>query len=129
GSILASATRREPQLVVVRGETGLGKSRLIEEAQRRLARGAFDVACYAASCPLNGASVPWSGLRAMLHVLCGTQEDDDAARILEVQPRLRALGLDDEQTAQMLGLLGARIKGAPDEARPILRTGFERMVE
>jgi eukaryotic-like serine/threonine-protein kinase len=129
GSILAAATRREPQLVVVRGETGLGKSRLIEEARRRLARGAFDVAFYAASCPLNGASVPWSGLRAMLHVLCGTQEDDDVARILEVQPRLRALGLDDEQTAQMLGLLGARIKGSPDEARSILRTGFERMVE
>ncbi len=129
GKILALSTRAVPQILVVRGETGLGKSRLIAEARRRLERGQFKLQFHAANCPLNGASVPWSGLRAMLHALCGTQEDDDPQRIREVRPRLRALGLRDEQAASVLNLLGARVKGADtSEQRAILRASFERMV-
>jgi serine/threonine protein kinase/tetratricopeptide (TPR) repeat protein len=128
GQILALATRRQPQLAVVKGETGLGKTRLLSEAKRRLERGQFNVAFYAASCPANGASVAWSGLRAMLHVLCGTQEDDDPQRILEVRPRLRALGLRDEQAGAVLTLLGAPQRTPDSEMRAFLRASFERMV-
>ena len=128
GQILASATRDKPQIVVVRGETGMGKSRLLAEARRRLELGHYAVAYYSASCPLNGASMPWSGLRAMLHVLCGTQPDDDPRRILEVAPRLRALGLRDDQSSAVLNLLGARIKGPDSDQRALLRASFERMV-
>jgi serine/threonine protein kinase/tetratricopeptide (TPR) repeat protein len=128
GRVLASATRRGPQVVVVRGETGLGKSRLLSEAKRRLTRGHYNLAFYSASCPLNGASVPWSGLRAMLHVLCGTQEDDAPERILEVHPRLRALGLRDNQASAMLGLLGAPTDTKESESRVVIRASFERMV-
>jgi len=129
GKILGTATRATPQLVVVRAETGLGKSRLIDEARRRLEHGKFNLAFYSASCPLNGGSIPWSGLRAMLHVLCGTQEDDDPERIVEVRPRLRALGLDHEQAASTLNLLGAREKGADTrEQRAVLRASFADMV-
>lgn len=128
GKILALATRNQPQLVVVQGETGLGKTRLLHEAKRRLERGHFKVAFYAASCPANGASTPWSGLRAMLHVLCGTQEDDDPKRILEVRPRLRALGLRDEHAGAVLTLLGAQQKTPESEMRALLRAAFDRMV-
>ncbi len=128
GRILALATRNQPQLVVVRGETGLGKTRLLHEAKRRLERGKFKVAFYAATCPANGATVPWSGMRAMLHVLCGTQEDDDAKRILEVRPRLRALGLRDEHAAAVLALLGAPQRTPESEMRALLRAAFDRMV-
>ncbi len=128
GGILAAATRHQAQLVAVRGETGLGKSRLLSEAKRRLERGRFNVAFYSASCPLNGASEPWSALRAMLHVLCGTQQDDDPDRILEVRPRLRALGLRNEQADAMLTLLGAPLKASAADTSSILRAGFERMV-
>jgi len=128
GSLLAAATRLEPQIVVVRGETGLGKTRLLAEAQRRLRHGDFNLALYTASCPLNGASVPWSALSAMLHVLCGTQEDDDPNRIREVRPRLRALGLNDEQSEAVLGLLGAPQTVLPRETRSLLRASLERMV-
>jgi tetratricopeptide (TPR) repeat protein len=128
GTLLAMATRGEPQLVVVQGETGIGKSRLLHEATRRLERGRFDVAFYACSCPLNGASEPWSGMRAMLHVLCGTQQDDDASRILEVRPRLRALGFGDEQADSVLSLLGAPVGLKAGELRSSLRASFERMV-
>jgi eukaryotic-like serine/threonine-protein kinase len=130
GSILASATRKGVQIVVVRGETGLGKSRLLTEAKRRLARGNHNVAFYAAACPLNGASIPFSGLRAMLHVLCGTQEDDDPDRIVEVRPRLRALGLSNDQAAAVLNLLGARVRRRSGSGqRAIVRGAFERMVQ
>lgn len=128
GAILAAATRSEPQLVVMRGETGLGKSRLLSESKRRLRRGEFNVAFYSASCPLNGATTPWSGLRAMLHVMCGTQEDDDPSRILEVRPRLRALGLDGAQAEAVLGILGVPHHIAAHELRSLLRSAFERMV-
>lgn len=128
GQVLARGTRREPQLVVIRGETGLGKTRLLHEAKRRLARGDFNVGFYQASCPLNGASQPWSGLRTMLHVLCGTQEDDDPERIVEVRPRLRALGLDGSATTRVLQLLGAPVRGHAEETRVTLRASFERMV-
>ncbi|RLB46919.1 MAG: hypothetical protein DRI90_26880, partial [Deltaproteobacteria bacterium] len=101
---------------------------LLVEARRRLDRGKFNVAFYNATCPLNGASVPWSGLKAMLHVLCGTQEDDDAQCILEVRPRLRALGLRDEQAGAVLALLGAPLATQESESRAVLRTSFARMV-
>jgi eukaryotic-like serine/threonine-protein kinase len=128
GSVLAIATRGEPQLVVLQGATGVGKTRLLGEAMRRLERGRFNVACYSASCPLNGTSEPWSGMRAMLHVLCGTQQDDDPRRILEVGPRLRALGLRDEQVGSVLSLLGAPVGLKAGELRSSLRASFERMV-
>ncbi|MCA9624459.1 MAG: AAA family ATPase, partial [Myxococcales bacterium] len=129
GAILASATRKGAQIVVVRGETGLGKSRLLTEAKRRLERGRFNVAFYSVSCPLNGASMPWSGMRAMLHVLCGTQDEDDSDRILEVRPRLRALGLNSEQAGSILKLLGARVgEQGESERRALMRSSFERMV-
>ena len=128
GGILASATRRAPQLVVLSGEPGIGKTRLLSEAKRRLERGNFNVAFYVASCPLHGADIPWSGLRAMLHVLCGTQEDDPPRRILEVRPRLRALALGDEQSAAVLSLLGAPAKAGEPDGGPLLRAAFEQMV-
>ncbi|MBW2527237.1 MAG: protein kinase [Deltaproteobacteria bacterium] len=128
GAILAATTRRTPQIVVITGETGIGKTRLLAETKRRLERGQFNVAFYSANCPLNGAQVPWSGLRAMLHVLCGTQEDDAPGRILEVRPRLRALGLSDGEAAAVLQLLGAPVQVTETDPRSLLRAAFGRMV-
>ena len=94
GDILADATRqaradrRHPGRA-----SGIGKTRLLAEMERRLSKGDYNVGFYVASCPHNGADVPWSGLTAMLQVLCGIQEGDDEERIREVLPRLRALGL------------------------------------
>ncbi|MBI4705577.1 MAG: protein kinase [Deltaproteobacteria bacterium] len=128
GALLAAATRQKPQTIVLSGPTGVGKTRLLVEARRRLRRGNFNVAFYAVSCPPGGAGMPWSGLRAMLHVLCGTQEDDDPERILEVGPRLRALGLQDEQAEAVLALLGAPLRTRAPQTQAVLAAGFERMV-
>jgi len=117
GGLLAIATRGEAQLVLLQGKTGVGKSRFLHEASRRLVRGQFKVAFHSCSCPLNGSSEPWSGLRELLHTLCGTEADDDAERLLAVRPRLRALGLDERESDAVLSLLGAPVKVSAADLR------------
>jgi len=129
GSILATATRGEPQLLFVQGKTGVGKSRFLFEAGRRLERGQFRVAFHSATCPPNGATEPWSALRELIHALCGTQPDDDVQRILDTRPRLRALGLDEQEADSILALVGAPMNVPAAEFRAGVRAGFERMVK
>ncbi|MGK3997833.1 serine/threonine-protein kinase [Sorangium sp. So ce1024] len=131
GDILAAATRKRAQIAVIQGERGIGKTRLLAEMERRLSKGDYNVGVYVASCPHNGADVPWSGLTAMLQVLCGIQEGDDEERIRAVLPRLRALGLREEESAAVLGQLGASLvqQRAPQGTSAILRAAFPRMVQ
>jgi hypothetical protein len=140
GDILAKRTRKRAQLCTVTGDKGIGKTRLLAEMERRLSKGNYNVGYYLASCPLDGERVPSSALTAMLQVLCGIQEGDDEQRILEVTPRLRALGLQDDETAAVLAQLGASARpepeqngdGVPAPARhpsAALRTAFARMVQ
>ncbi|WP_437609522.1 protein kinase [Sorangium sp. So ce834] len=131
GDILAAATRKRAQIAVIQGERGIGKTRLLAEMERRLSKGDYNVGVYVASCPHNGADVPWSGLTAMLQVLCGIQEGDDEERIRAVLPRLRALGLREDESAAVLGQLGAALVDprAPQGTTAILRAAFPRMVQ
>ncbi|KYF98826.1 hypothetical protein BE20_33625 [Sorangium cellulosum] len=131
GDILAAGTRKRAQIAVIQGERGIGKTRLLAEMERRLSKGDYNVGVYVASCPHNGADVPWSGLTAMLQVLCGIQEGDDEERIRAVLPRLRALGLREDESAAVLGQLGAALVDprAPQGTTAILRTAFPRMVQ
>ena len=132
GDILAAATRRRPQLVSIQGDKGIGKTRMVAEMERRLAKGNYNVGFYVSACPKNGADAPWSGLSAMLRVLCGIQEGDDEARILDVLPRLRALGLTSNESSAVLAQLGATLAdpGSKPEgdASAALRGAFARMV-
>ncbi len=134
GDILAAATRRRAQLVTIQGDKGIGKTRMVAEMERRLAKGNYNVGFYVAACPKNGAEVRWSGLGAMLRVLCGVQEGDDEGRILEVLPRLRALGLHSEESSAVLAQLGAAVSSTPahaprEDPSAGLRAAFSRMVQ
>jgi serine/threonine protein kinase/tetratricopeptide (TPR) repeat protein len=130
GDILAAATRRKVQLISVQGDKGVGKTRLLAEMERRLSKGNYNVGFYVAPCPRNGAEIPLSGLSSMLRVLCGIQEGDDEARILEVLPRLRALGLQSDESSAVLAELGASLsERPPQESSAALRAGFARMVQ
>ncbi len=139
GDILAAATRRKAQVAIVSGDKGIGKTRLIAEMERRIQKGNYNVGFYTATCPRAGGDVPWSGLTAMLHVLCGIQEGDDEAKIREVLPRLRALGLQDDESAAVLHQLGATVQGDQaarrSERSPTagatasLRSAFGRMAQ
>jgi eukaryotic-like serine/threonine-protein kinase len=132
GDILAAATKRRPQLVSIQGDKGIGKTRMVAEMERRLAKGNYNVGFYVSSCPKNGAEAQWSGLAAMLRVLCGIQEGDDEARILDVLPRLRALGLTSNESSAVLAQLGAALAEPGlklmEDASAALRGAFSRMV-
>ena len=129
GEVLAAATRRHLRLVTVRGEQGIGKTRFLYEVERRLQRGEYNVGLYLAACPPRGKEVPLAGLTAMLQVLCGVREGDPLERVLGVEPRLRALGLPDEERNAVLGQLGAARAGQAGPSVPPLRAAFARMVQ
>jgi eukaryotic-like serine/threonine-protein kinase len=129
GEVLAATTRRHLRLVTVRGEQGIGKTRFLYEVERRLQRGEYNVGMYLAVCPPRGKEVPLAGLTAMLQVLCGVREGDPIERVLNVEPRLRALGLPDEERNAVLGQLGATRAGQAGPSVPPLRAATARMVQ
>lgn len=133
GEILTAAMGRTPQIALVIGENGIGKTRLLTEMERRLSKGNYNVGFYMAACPRNGAGTPWSALTAMLLVLCGVQEGEDEERIrANVLPRLRALGLEDDTAAAVLTQLGVpspeKSKGSGGTGS-LLRSAFAQMLQ
>lgn len=129
GEVLAAAARRHLQILTLVGAQGVGKTRFLYEMNRRLRRGDFNVGFYLASCPPRAKSVPLAGLTSMLEVLCGVREGDPLERVLGVEPRLRALGLPDEERNAVLGQLGAKRSGQAGPNLPPLRAAFARMVQ
>jgi serine/threonine protein kinase/tetratricopeptide (TPR) repeat protein len=129
GEVLAVATRRNARVLTIRGDNGVGKTRLLHEVERRLRRGGYNVGFHIASCPPRGNEFPLSGIVAMLQVLCGINEGDSNERILSVQPRLRALGLRGEDVNAVLALLGASVAQSRGNANARLRQAFARMVQ
>jgi serine/threonine protein kinase/tetratricopeptide (TPR) repeat protein len=129
GEVLALATRRMARVMTIRGDHGIGKTRLLFEVERRLRKGGYNVGYYVAACPPRGNEFPLSGLVCMLHVLCGTTEGDTQDRILAVMPRLRALGVQGDEVRAVLTALGATVPHFTGNARALLRQAFTRMVQ
>jgi serine/threonine protein kinase/tetratricopeptide (TPR) repeat protein len=129
GEALATAARRNPRVVTIRGDNGVGKTRLLYEVGRRLRKGGYNVGFHLAVCPPRGNDFPLSGIVSMLQVLCGTSEGDANDRILSVQPRLRALGLRADEVNAVLAVLGASVPLVSGNAKARLRQAFTRMVQ
>lgn len=133
GEILTAAMARTPQVALVIGENGIGKTRLLSEMERRLSKGNYNVGFYMAACPRNGAGTPWSALTAMLLVLCGVQEGEDEERIrANVLPRLRALGLEDDTADAVLTQLGVpspEKNSSHGGTGSLLRSAFAQMLQ
>ena len=111
---LSSASRGGLRVVSLVGPHGIGKTRLLNAAIRRLSQAKLNVGAYVATCPPRGHDVPYSGVTAMLRALTGVRDGDALDGVLGVEPRLRALGLVDEETSALLGLLGAGPAAAPN---------------
>ena len=62
----------------------------------------------------------------MLRVLCGVEEGDSPELIEAVEPRLRALGLTDEERSAVISQLGGAASGAAGPTLPPLRAAFAR---
>jgi predicted ATPase len=128
GEVLASATRRTASVVTVRGDHGIGKTRLLLEVERRLRKGGYNVGWHLATCLPRGTELPLSGIQCMLQVLCGVAEGDPDVRIRQVVPRLRALGLHDDEVGAVLAALGASAGVSQANAKASLVNAFTRMV-
>jgi serine/threonine protein kinase/tetratricopeptide (TPR) repeat protein len=129
GEMLASSTRRVASVLTLRGDHGIGKTRLLLEVERRLRKGGYNVGWHAAACVPRGPELPLSGIQAMLLTLCGVAEGDSEPRIRQVIPRLRALGLQDDEVAAVLASLGASAAASGGNARVSLGNAFRRMVQ
>jgi tetratricopeptide (TPR) repeat protein len=129
GETLAMATRRASRVITIRGDNGVGKTRLLYEVERRLRKGGYNVGFHIAACPPRGSDFPLSGLVCMLQVLCGTSEGDADDRIRAVQPRLRALGLQADEVNAVLAVLGAEVPSSRGNAKVLLQRAFARMVQ
>ena len=129
GEVLAVATKRTARVITIRGDHGVGKTRLLHEVERRLRKGGYNVGFHTATCPPRGNEFSLSGIVSMLQVLCGTSEGDSDARIVAVQPRLRALGLQAEEVNAVLTALGASKPAPRGDANARLRQAFVRMVQ
>ena len=127
GEVLASSTRRSGRALTIRGDHGVGKTRLLYEVERRLRKGNYNVGFYLCTCPPRGKELPLSGIAAMLQTLCGVAEGDANERIVAVQPRLRALGLRDDEVGAVLQALGATLPRRLADAKGPLRNAFARM--
>jgi serine/threonine protein kinase/tetratricopeptide (TPR) repeat protein len=129
GEVLAQATKRTARVLTIRGDHGIGKTRLLFEVERRLRKGGYNVGFHVATCLPRGNEFPLSGMVGMLHVLCGTTEGEARDRILAVVPRLRALGLQGDELYAVLIALGAPVPHITGNARALLRQAFARMVQ
>ena len=119
GERLARASRKSAQVLGIVGEPGLGKTRLLREVEHRLQKSSFEIAIYVASCPPRGHEIPYSAIGVMLRTLCGVREGDPPELLAEVEPRLRALGLRDDEVQAVLTELGAIVEGSRGVARPL----------
>ena len=128
GEVLAASTRRQGRVLTIRGDHGVGKTRLLYEVERRLRKGSYNVGFYLCTCPPRGRELPESGISAMLQTQCGVAEGDANERIVAVQPRLRALGLQDEEVAAVLQALGATVPRRTTDAKGPLRNALARMI-
>jgi serine/threonine protein kinase/tetratricopeptide (TPR) repeat protein len=114
--LLSLASRKKLQVVGITGPHGVGKTRLLSETERRLGRGTFNIGVYMAVCPPRGRELPASGIASMLRTLCGVRDGDPPELIVAVEPRLRALGLRDDEVSAVLSLLGVARGGADTAA-------------
>jgi len=128
GEVLAAATKRKARMLTIRGDHGVGKSRLLVEVARRLRKGNYNVGWHVATCPPRGREFPLSGIVSMLQVLCGIVEGDSSERVMTVEPRLRALGLHDEEVAAILTALGGNVPNFTGNAKSVMRLAFARTV-
>jgi serine/threonine protein kinase/tetratricopeptide (TPR) repeat protein len=128
GEVLAAATKRKARMLTIRGDHGVGKTRLLVEVARRLRKGNYNVGWHVATCPPRGREFPLSGIVAMLQVLCGIVEGDSPERVMTVEPRLRALGLHDEEVASILTALGGNVPNFTGNAKSVMRLAFARTV-
>ena len=112
-------------LVTVRGDGGVGKSRLVDEFSRGIRQRATVLR---GSCLPYGDAITDHPMAQILQQAAGIQRDDAPERVREKVARLA--GGDESLTAQATRLLGlSDVAGEPDDTYRALRRILELMAE
>ncbi len=101
-----------PVLVIV-GEEGSGKTRLLGEVARRLARGTHEIGFYIASCTRRMRDLPLAATQEMLRAVLGIDDLDDAMELQIKLGRVRELGLSEVEHSTLAAFLGVPHPGTP----------------
>ena len=125
GEVFARANRGQLSVLGVRGEAGMGKSRLIYEIERRLRHAGHDVGIYVASCSPQGQAIPFFAVQELVRAVLGLEDLDAPRRVQEQLERLRILGLSVEQREAVAHLLGVSTGDAASASK--LQTALVRM--
>jgi tetratricopeptide (TPR) repeat protein len=116
---LATARAGRGQAVVVRGDAGIGKSRLLHELRQHASL--HGVRYFEGRCVSYGRPVAYLPFADVLRQLCGIGDGDDGAMVEpKVERALTAVGLDRRRGGALLGVLG-RVDGAMDAEPQTLR--------
>jgi DNA-binding CsgD family transcriptional regulator len=104
--VAAAAADEQPGLVLLRGEAGAGKTRLLDEVVSRLP--ARTVVCRGTGVGFLGGRIPYAPLVAALRSLLSRLPDSEVPQVL---------GLDPCDLGLLMPELGTRQDGASDQAR------------
>ncbi len=106
GKWLALAGQQQGRVVCIDGPSGVGKSSLVYEMERRLRKGKYDIGFVLAVCAPGGERRPRSALVSMIRSMCGLEASDDGKNLERVVPKLRSLGLQEDEIGSVLEHLG-----------------------
>jgi tetratricopeptide (TPR) repeat protein len=115
GVAITSATGGQGRSLLLVGQPGMGRSRMVTEVAQRTATLENELAWLSVQSRLDEKTVSYSALVRLLASAIGLDPAGDPARIAKKIDRLRAFGLRDQSLAAIRGLIGAG--EMPDQAR------------
>ncbi|MCA9603066.1 MAG: AAA family ATPase, partial [Myxococcales bacterium] len=124
GEIFALANRGKRRTLLIHGDAGVGKSRLLHETIRRLRLGKHPVGMHLVSIPRDHVDVPLSGIREMLRTILGVDEFDPEPIIRRKVARLRELGLQPLEIRSVEANLGLRSESPERRSLGTLRSAL-----
>lgn len=124
---VVQASKKRLRVGGIVGPHGIGKTRLLYEVKRRIDRNPHSIGCYVAACHPQGREYPYSAMGNLLRVLCGVREGDPEERLTAVEPRLRALGLRQEEVHAVLSELGSSARTEAERGE-VLNLAIGRMI-
>jgi serine/threonine protein kinase/predicted ATPase len=128
GEILALVSRSSGRVLIINGEAGTGKTRIVHEVRRRLHSGGHDVGWYETICAPWRHATPFAAVAGMFRAILGIGEIEPEAELRRQVERLRELGLIPEEIEAISGLLGLSTEHSvgPEERARQLRAALIR---
>ena len=115
GRALASAAQGKGRAVLLQGEPGMGRTRLLTEVALRLSKSDRKLAWIHVEPLPEEQGVAYSAMLRLLASAMGLGPHSALIRVAEEADRLRAFGLDDQQLAVVCAAAGVVPEGPPPE--------------